>query len=71
MGWYQMSLDAMGQGQMVVAPGMPGRDALIKKAAYTINGRAAEVQPEAKVEEAALPVFELAPEPASDRGGGG
>ncbi|AZL57797.1 peptidoglycan-binding protein [Tabrizicola piscis] len=63
MGWYQMSLDAMGQGQMVVAPGMPGRDALIKKAAYTINGRAAELQPEAKVEEAALPVFELAPEP--------
>jgi peptidoglycan hydrolase-like protein with peptidoglycan-binding domain len=63
MGWYQMSLDAMGQGQMVVAPGLPGRDALIKKAAYTINGRAAELEPEAEVKEAALPVFELAPEP--------
>lgn len=64
MDWYQISLDAMGQGQMVVAPGMAGRDALIKKASYTINGRAAELVPEATVQEAALPVFDLAPEPA-------
>jgi peptidoglycan hydrolase-like protein with peptidoglycan-binding domain len=59
MDWYQMSLDAMEQGQMVVAPGMTGRDALIKKASYTINGRAAELEPEAIVQEAALPVFEV------------
>jgi peptidoglycan hydrolase-like protein with peptidoglycan-binding domain len=62
MDWYQISLDAMGQGQMVVAPGLVGRDELIKKASYTINGRADELQPEAEVQEAALPVFELAPE---------
>jgi len=62
MGWYEMSLTAMGQGQMVVAPGMGGRDAVIKKAAYTINGRAAELAPEAEVQEAALPVFKVAPE---------
>ena len=62
MGWYEMSLTAMGQGQMVVAPGMGGRDAVIKKAAYTINGRAAELAPEAGVQEAALPVFKVAPE---------
>ncbi len=64
MGWYEMSLDAMGQGQMVVAPGMGGRDAVIRKAAFTINGRAAELEPEAKIEEAALPLFEVPPEVA-------
>lgn len=62
MGWYQISLDAMGQGQMVVAPGMADRDALIRKASYTISGRAAELAPEAEVQEAALPVFETLPE---------
>lgn len=61
MGWYDLTLEAMGQGQMVVAPGVVGRDALIKKAAYTINGRAAELAPEAVIEEASLPVFEVAP----------
>lgn len=65
MDWYQMSLDAMGQGQMVVAPGVAGRDALIKKAAYTINGRAHELAaPKVEVQEAALPVFDLTPEVA-------
>jgi peptidoglycan hydrolase-like protein with peptidoglycan-binding domain len=62
MDWYQMSLDAMGQGQTVVAPGIEGRDAVIKKASYTINGRAGELEPEVEVQEAALPVFEVAPE---------
>lgn len=63
MGWYEMSLAATGQGGVVVvAPGMEGRDALIRKAAFTINGRAAELEPEAVIEEAALPVFEVAPE---------
>ncbi|MFN3281789.1 MAG: peptidoglycan-binding domain-containing protein [Tabrizicola sp.] len=64
MDWYQMSLDAMEQGQMVVAPGMAGRDAVIRKASYTINGRAHELQPAAMIQEAALPVFDLAPEAA-------
>ena len=41
-----MTPDAMGQGQLVVAPGIAGREALIKKAACTINGRVAELQPE-------------------------
>jgi peptidoglycan hydrolase-like protein with peptidoglycan-binding domain len=62
MDWYQLSLDAMDEGQMVVAPGLVGRDALIRKASYTINGRADELAPDATVQEAALPVFELAPE---------
>lgn len=59
MDWYQISIDAMGQGQMVVAPEVAGRDVLIKKAAYVINGRAGELEPEAAVQEAALPVFEV------------
>jgi hypothetical protein len=64
MGWYQMSLDAMQGGQMVVAPGIQGREAVIRKAAYTITGRADELEPEVKVQEAALPVFEVAPDAA-------
>lgn len=66
MDWYQMSLDAMAQGQMVVAPGLGGRGALILKASYTINGRGAELAPEADVQEAALPVFEVVPEEAAE-----
>ena len=57
--WYQISLDAMEQGQMVVAPGVQGRDAVIKKASYRINGRASELEPEVEVQEAALPVFDV------------
>ncbi len=60
MDWYQMSIDAMGQGQMVVAPGVEGRDEVILKASYTINGRADELAP--MVQEASLPVFEVVPE---------
>ena len=41
-----MTPDAMGQGQLVVAPGIAGREALIKKATCTINGLAAELLPE-------------------------
>lgn len=62
MDWYQVSIDAMAAGQVIVAPGMAGREDLIRKAAYTITGRAGELAPEADVIEAALPVFELAPE---------
>lgn len=66
MDWYQMSLDAMEGGQSVVAPGVEGRDAVIKKASYTISGRASELEPEVEVQEAALPVFEVAPEAETD-----
>jgi peptidoglycan hydrolase-like protein with peptidoglycan-binding domain len=61
MGWYQMSLEAMEGGQMVVAPDVEGREAVIRKAAYTITGRADELAPEADVQEVSLPVFEVAP----------
>jgi peptidoglycan hydrolase-like protein with peptidoglycan-binding domain len=64
MDWYQMSIDAMGQGQMVVAPGVEGRDDLILKASFTINGRADELAP--LVQEAALPVFEVVPEDVAE-----
>jgi peptidoglycan hydrolase-like protein with peptidoglycan-binding domain len=64
MDWYQMSLDAMEQGQTVVAPGLEGREALIKKASYTINGRVSELEPEAVVQEATLPVFAVPTEAA-------
>jgi peptidoglycan hydrolase-like protein with peptidoglycan-binding domain len=62
MGWYELSLAAMEGGQLVVAPGIPGREAVIRKAAYTITGRADELAPAPGVQEAALPVFDLAPE---------
>jgi peptidoglycan hydrolase-like protein with peptidoglycan-binding domain len=62
MDWYQLSLDAMEKGLLVVAPGVEGRDAVIRKAAFTINGRADELEPEAEIQEAALPVFEVTPE---------
>lgn len=64
MDWYQMSLDAMEQGQMVVAPGLAGRDAVIRKASYTINGRVHELAPEPVFQEAALPVFDVVPDAA-------
>ena len=61
MEWYDLSLASGGQ---VFAPGLQGRGDLIRKAAYTINGRAAEVTPEPVVQEAALPAFTVAPEAA-------
>lgn len=63
MGWYDIALDAMGQGQGVFAPGMMDRPAIIQKASYTLNGRAAELAPDAPVQEASLPDFNLAPAP--------
>lgn len=62
MGWYDMSLGAMEGGMSVFAPGLEGRGEVIRKAAYTINGRAGELAPDAVVEEAALPVFDVVPE---------
>ncbi len=65
MDWYQMALDAMGQGRLVVAPGMDGRDALIRTVSCTINGRAAELALESQAQEAALTVFETVSETAA------
>lgn len=62
MGWYDMSLAAGGQ---VFAPGLQDRGELIRKAAYTLNGRAAELAPPAAVQEAALPAFAVVPEAAA------
>jgi peptidoglycan hydrolase-like protein with peptidoglycan-binding domain len=62
MGWYDMGVAAMGQGQAVFAPGMADRPEIIQKASYTLNGRAAELAPEAAVQEASLPDFGVAPE---------
>ena len=57
--WYQMGLDAMGQGQAIFAPGLAERPDLIRKAAFTMAGRAGELAP---VVPAALPQFALVPE---------
>lgn len=59
--WYQMSLDAMGQGQAIFAPGLAERPDLIRKAAYTMAGRAGDLAP---VVPAALPQFALVPDAA-------
>lgn len=57
--WYQTGLDAMGQGAAIFAPGLGDRPDVIRKAAFTIAGRAGELAP---VTPAALPQFALAPE---------
>jgi len=56
LGWYEMGLDAVQAGGTVFAPGLPDRTELIRKAAYTIGGRADLVAPPA-----VLPVFAPAP----------
>jgi peptidoglycan hydrolase-like protein with peptidoglycan-binding domain len=61
MGWYEMAVEAIGQGQAVFAPGMIDRSVIIEKASYTLNGRASELTPEADVKEASLPDFGVAP----------
>lgn len=62
--WYQMGVDAMGQGTSVFAPGLNGRPELIRKAAYTMAGRAGELP---SATPAALPQFALTPEaPATE-----
>jgi peptidoglycan hydrolase-like protein with peptidoglycan-binding domain len=63
MGWYDGALNAIGQGQEVFAPGMVDRAAIIQKASYTLNGRAAEL-PADDVQEASLPdLGVIVPEP--------
>lgn len=59
--WYQSGLDAMGQGGAVFAPGLGDRPEVIRKAAFTIAGRAGDLAP---VTPTALPQFALVPETA-------
>jgi peptidoglycan hydrolase-like protein with peptidoglycan-binding domain len=55
--WYDTGLAAMGAGAAVFAPGITDRPDVIRKAAFTIGGRALEVEP-------ALPQFAVDPEAA-------
>ena len=59
MTWYEMAIGTLDGGSDVFMPGMPGRDDLIRKASYTIAGRAWELAPQPKVEEASLPGFSV------------
>ncbi|RAZ86868.1 peptidoglycan-binding domain-containing protein [Cereibacter johrii] len=52
--WYQMGLDAAQSGTAVFGQGMPDRTEVIRKAAYTVGGRADLIVPPAP---APLPVF--------------
>jgi peptidoglycan hydrolase-like protein with peptidoglycan-binding domain/Tfp pilus assembly protein PilZ len=61
--WYEMGVSAMGQGQAVFAPGLGDRSGVIRKAAYTVAGRAGDLAP---VVPAALPQFALVPEAAPE-----
>lgn len=56
LGWYEMGLEATQAGTGIFVPGLPDRGDLIRKAAYTINGRSEAVAP------APLPVFAAQPE---------
>ena len=60
--WYETAAEAMGAGAPVFVKGLAGRDALILKAAHTLNGRVSLEAPEAVVQEAALPSFTITPE---------
>ncbi|MBK6467507.1 MAG: peptidoglycan-binding protein [Rhodobacter sp.] len=62
-GWYEMAVEAIGNGGAIFAPGLAGRDDLILRAAYSLNGHGDELAPEAAVQEAALPTFTVTPEP--------
>ncbi|VDC31193.1 peptidoglycan-binding domain-containing protein [Pseudogemmobacter humi] len=63
-GWYEISLGAMKGGTDALVPGAQGREALVRKAAYTLAGRAWELAPEPEVKEAALPSFSISPDQA-------
>jgi peptidoglycan hydrolase-like protein with peptidoglycan-binding domain len=60
--WYDVALESLSAGSDIFAPAMAGRADLVKKAAYTVAGRTAELAPEAKVEEAVLPGFVVTPD---------
>ena len=57
--WYDTGLAAMGAGAAIFAPGIVDRPDLIRKAAFTIGGRAMGAEP-------ALPQFALVPEAAPE-----
>ncbi len=59
--WYDMGLGAIGAGQAVFAPGLGDRGEVIRKAAYSVAGRADALTPTVP---AALPQFALVPEAA-------
>ena len=61
--WYETGASAMGAGGAVFIKGLQGRDTLILKAAYALNGRASLDAPEAVIQEAALPSFVVEPTP--------
>jgi peptidoglycan hydrolase-like protein with peptidoglycan-binding domain len=60
LAWYEAGIAADQAGKAVFAPGLPDRIEVIRKAAYTINGRGDLAQ-----QPAALPVFSLTPAPAT------
>ncbi|MEZ5913004.1 MAG: peptidoglycan-binding domain-containing protein [Paracoccaceae bacterium] len=58
--WYEMGVDATAMGATpVFAPGQPERTELIRRAAYTLGGRAGELEPLAPTDPvpASLPSF--------------
>ena len=57
--WYDTGLAAMGAGAAIFAPGITDRQDVIRKAAFTIGGRAMEVEP-------ALPQFAATPDPVEE-----
>ena len=59
--WYDTGLAAMGAGAAIFAPGIADRPDVIRKAAFTIGGRAEVVTP-ALPQFAADPAAEPAPE---------
>lgn len=70
LGWFELSLDALEQGgTAIVAPGQPERSDLIRKAAFTIGGKADQLEQQRAVP-AALPSFEMVPlDPEQDAPG--
>ncbi len=58
LGWYEMGLEAMDKGGAVFAPGLNDRGAVIRKAAFTIAGRASDLAPAVP---ASLPQFTASP----------
>ena len=64
LGWYELGLGALASGATpAFAPGQPERNDLIRKAAFTINGRAGELAPAPAPEAvpASLPGFTILP----------
>lgn len=61
--WYDTGLAAMGAGAAIFAPGIADRPEIIRKAAFTIGGRAYDPEPMTALPQfAADPAVEVAPE---------